>query len=265
MPQARHMIALSMLAAGALAGCASATNGSPAAAAQSLPTSAGTTVSPARFSAALTDGMTPVSSVKLDFVFDLAGQKITGDGAERLSSGQATAIRISETFPAGKGQITIVKVDGKLYAKLPTAINPANKPWILLRKDSRSATVRKLADSLSGSIDSSSVSSSKTLSRAANSITAQGRATVHGTSTSKYRLIVDVRKVPNANVDRQALRASGLKTIPVELYLDDANRPVEVDELFTVQGERIAIRFWFHDYDAPVAITAPPADQVSTD
>lgn len=265
MPPARHLIALPLLAAGLLTGCASATNGSPAGAAPSVPTAPGATIAPSRMSAAVTAGMTPVTSAKLDFALDLAGQKITGDGAERLSSGHARAMRITEQFPAGKGRLTITKVGGKVFAKLPSSINPTDKPWVLLRENSRNATVRELAGSLDKSLASSSVSSSTVFATAAKSITSRGRVTVHGTPTTKYRLVVDVRKVPSANVDQRSLQASGLKTIPVDLYLDSSNRPVEVDESFAVQGQQITMRFWFHDYNAPVSISPPPADQVSTD
>jgi hypothetical protein len=47
--------------------------------------------------------------------------------------------------------------------------------------------------------------------------------------------------------------------------VDGKGRPVKVTENLTVQGQTVDTTVTIGDFDAPVTITAPPADQVATD
>jgi hypothetical protein len=77
--------------------------------------------------------------------------------------------------------------------------------------------------------------------------------------------VVDVAKLPASLPGKDALVSSGLKTLPIELYIDSAGRPVQVTEHFTVSGQTVSTDVKVTEYNAPVTITEPPADQVSTD
>jgi hypothetical protein len=74
--------------------------------------------------------------------------------------------------------------------------------------------------------------------------------------------VVDAAKLPAALPARQHMPASGVGTIPVQLYLDSTDRPVRVSDQVTVQGQKVATDVVFSRYDEPVTITAPPAGQV---
>lgn len=76
---------------------------------------------------------------------------------------------------------------------------------------------------------------------------------------------MDVSKLPTTSaLSKQALAASGLKTIPVQLWVDDQGRPVKLTERLHVQGQTLHTVSTISRYNQPVTITAPPANQVST-
>ena len=77
--------------------------------------------------------------------------------------------------------------------------------------------------------------------------------------------MVDVAKLPADLPGKDALKASGLATLPIELYIDDQGRPIRVTENFKVSGQQVTTVVTVSDYNKPVTITAPPASQVSTD
>jgi hypothetical protein len=58
------------------------------------------------------------------------------------------------------------------------------------------------------------------------------------------------------------MTASGVTSIPLELYLDSQDRPVQVTENLTVQGQRVTSKNVISKYDEPVSISAPPPGQV---
>lgn len=53
--------------------------------------------------------------------------------------------------------------------------------------------------------------------------------------------------------------------MPVEVWLDEQNRPVQVAQRAAVGGQPTATTVAISAYDEPVRISAPPAIQLSTD
>ena len=193
-----------------------------------------------------------------------AGQALTGSGDEQLSAGKLVAMDLKESLPGGAGDIEIIIVDGKSYAKLPTSLNPTGKPYLLVTPNSTNAVVKQLATSLDSALSSASLGSVSAFITAADSVQNKGSATIDGVSATHYAIVVDIAKLPASLPGKDALVSSGLTTIPLDLYIDSKGRPVQVTEDFKVQNQQVATTVKVSAYDQPVNITAPPADQVGS-
>jgi hypothetical protein len=261
----RSSAALAVLAALLLSACTS--SGSKGAAkttggATSAPAS-GTTTDPAALSRIVKPAVTALSSAHLVVTVDAAGQKLAGSGDETLDQGRLQGLRMTVTLP-GAGDVQLLVAGGKNYAKLPGALNPSGKPYVLITPTSTNPTVKTLAPLLGIALSSASVGSYGDFVAAADSVTSRGPASVGGVRTTHYSVVVNVSKLPASLPGRAALVQNGVKTVPLELYLDDRGRPARVDESVSVQGAPLATQFLISRYNAPVSIAAPPASQVSS-
>lgn len=252
------VLAAVALAAG-LAACSSSgnTNGQGSA--------GGATPSTApQLGAKLASGYRSISSAHIAINFGIAGVTLTGSGDEKLSHGKLTAMQLTEKLPTG-GSIELIHVANKTYMKLPPAQNHSGKPYVLVTPQSSNPIARQLAGSLNTAVSAASIKTYDTFVRAAKSIKVIGHETVAGVGTTHYTVVVDVSKLPSTSAfNKQALAASGIKTIPVDLWIDNQGRPVKVAEKLNVQGKSLNVTGTITKYNQPVTITAPPASQVST-
>ena len=241
---------------GAAAGSPSGSSGS----------SSSTTSSPADTPAALAQtlrrGVATIRSAHITLQITTGGQSITGQGNETVDAGKLRALDLTETLP-GVGTLRLIEISGKTYVKLPTGLNTSGKPWALVSTSSSNATIRSLAQSLQSS-QSSPLDSATVFVFAAQSVTDRGPATVAGGTATHYYVVVDVTKLPATYPGRSALIAAGVRTLPINLYLDSVGRPVQVAEQLTVTGRQISTTAGVTKYNQPVTITAPPADQISS-
>jgi hypothetical protein len=214
---------------------------------------------PAQLGAKLLAGYRSISSAHLVLDISLAGTTVHGAGDEKVSRGKLTAMNLTESLPTG-GSIQVILVGGKTYAKLPAQANTSGKPYVLVTPQSSNPIVQQLAGSLNTALSAASIKTYDTFVRAAKSIKVDGRETVDGVGTTHYSVVVDVSKLPNT----QALAASGVKTVPFQMWVDDQGRPVKVTENLHVQGKSLNVVSEINRYNQPVTITAPPANEVST-
>ncbi|MBV9650131.1 MAG: hypothetical protein JO296_08330 [Pseudonocardiales bacterium] len=208
-------------------------------------------------------GISSVSSVHLALNVTSPGQTINGEGDAKLASGTLQALDITEQLgPAGKRRLLIV--DQATYAQVPEAANQASKPWVLVTRDSPNPAVRNMATSLEAVRKSASLDHFSTFASAAQSVQLVGKESLNGSPVTHYLVNVDVAKLPENTPGRQPLLGAGVTTLPIELYVDDQGRPVKATQDITVQGQRTSTVIAFSRFNAPVSISAPPSDQVST-
>lgn len=217
---------------------------------------------PAALRQAMQSAVQRVTSAHLAITATVAGQSLTGAGDERLSDGKVTGLTATEKLPAGTGTVQIIVVGGKTYVKLPRALNPTGKPYLVVRPNSSNPVIRQIAGALDSAVSSASMQDVEAFVGAARAVRNDGPAMVDGVRTTHYTVVVDAAKLPAALPARQHMPASGVGTIPVQLYLDSTDRPVRVSDQVTVQGQKVATDVVFSRYDEPVTITAPPAGQV---
>ena len=269
------LVAATATAAIALTACSSSTSGTGSTAGSGGASAAGPSAGAASSSSApvnsaeslaalLQQGLASTTSAHLALQVTSGGQSITGSGDETLSDGKLTALDLSETVP-GAGSLQIIQTGGKTYVKLPAAQNTSGKPYELVSASSSNPTIKALAASLDSTQSSASAGSAGVLASAASSVKPVGSVTVGGVSTTHYAVVVDTTKLPDTYPGKSALVGAGVTSLPVELYVDGSGRPVQVTENLTASGQSVSTKITLTDYNKPVTITAPPADQVSTD
>jgi hypothetical protein len=215
--------------------------------------------------ALLSKGLTQTSSLHLDLSVDVLGQQITATGDESISGGKLTAVDLTETVPT-IGELRIVVVGSAVYAKLPAALQgptTTGKPWIMADANSSNPIARTLGASAGAILSQSSIGSYSELAQAATTVTDKGPDTIDGQPTTHYSLVVDVTKLTSANSALQQLSAAGITSLPADIWVDGKNRLVRLTESVDVSGHATTTTINLSKFDQPVAITAPPADQVS--
>jgi hypothetical protein len=266
----RHRVVSIVLLSAAmstLASCASAITGQGSVGAPGLggsgPAPGQTPTDPAGLAALMQRGVASVTSAHVSFAVDAAGQGVKGTGDETLTAGKVTAIDLSESINQ-TGTLRLRVVGGKTYVGLPTALNHSGKPWALVTANSSDPVIRSMNASIGDAQNAASLATPSAFVAAATSIKLDGPDQVDGAAATHYSIVVDVTKLSGAFPGLQTLIASGVPTLPVELWIDAQGRPVKATEHFTVQGQSVSSLIGLGKYDAPVHIAAPSPDQVST-
>jgi hypothetical protein len=254
----RRRAALLVLPALVVAGCSSSGGGGGAGIPSGMPTDA------AALGQLLQSGVAGISTAHITLEIEIAGQKLTGSGDEKLKQGRLVALQLTETLPGGQGNIEVIVVDGKTYAKLPPSMNSSDKPYLLVTPTSSNQIVRQLAGSLESALSSASLASVETFTRAAKSVEGKGTETIGGVQATHYKIIVDVAKLPAGTPGKSDLENSGLDEIPIDLYVDGDGRPLRIMEEFSAQGQTVSTKATVTDFNKPVTITPPPANQVGS-
>ena len=260
----RRLVAIALLCpALAVAGCSTGSashapgNNSSASQAAPAPTDA----------AGLTDllhrGIATVNTVHLVLNVTAPNQTINSEGDAKLAGGTLQALDITEQL-GSVGKRRLVIVDNATYAQVPGAVNAAGKPWVSVNRDSTNPTVRNLAASLEAVRRSASLDHFSSFAAAAQTVQLVGKETIDGAPVNHYTVNVDVAKLPESTPGRQALLGAGITMLPIGLYVDDQGRPVKATQDLTVQGQHTSTVITLSKFNAPVSISAPPADQVST-
>ncbi len=224
----------------------------------------GTPVDPATISARLKAGVASIRSAHVEVVIDAAGQKINVSGDEKLQGGQVQSVQVSSRSIAGSAPVQIIVVGGRTYAKLPKSVNKTGKPFVLVTKQSKNSTIRQLAASIDFSLGSVSLDRSAALVDAAKSASLIGKATISGTPTTRYSVTVTTQKLADDFPGKALLISAGLTTLPVDLYLDSAGRPVQISQAVKLGGRAVSVKISASKYNQPITIAAPPASQVGT-
>lgn len=217
-----------------------------------------------RFAHEMQAGIATATSAKMTFSFDADATTIRGSGSETLADGKPTGIDLTETVP-GSGEIRVLQVGDLTYVQLPSSMNTSGKPWALVRASSSNPAVQAMASSIDSLSSSSSLDSIQQFVQGADSVVQQGTEDIDGQPATKYRVTIDVAKVSSTNTSVAALKQFGIDTLPLDLYLDSKSRPLKMTMDFGAQGHTAHMEYTVSDYDAPVTIQAPPADQVDTD
>ena len=241
----------------ALSGCASTIAGHGSGAPGPLPTDA------RGLATLIQSSVASVTSVHITFDVNAGGQSINAVGDEALIGGRVTAFDLTETVTQ-TGTTRLRVVGGKTYVGLPPALNKSGKPWALVTATSSDAVIRSMNTAISDAQNVASLATPSAFAAAAKSVKLDGPDQIDGAAATHYSIVVELSKLPADFRGLQDLIAGGVTTLPVELWVDGEGRPVKVTDALSIQGQSVSSQVGMSKYNAPVHITAPPPDQVST-
>lgn len=192
-----------------------------------------------------------------------AGATINANGDEQLSNGKASALDLTEQLPSF-GTIEIVMVNQKTYARLPESQRTSGKPWVLVRPGSSNPVVSAMGQTLQASDQFTQVGALGTFVNSTKNLRFAGIDTIDGATVGHYHLTIDVDNLPDDFPEKQTLETVGLHSLPIDAWVDTSGRSRKVTENLSVAGQKISVVVTLGNFDAPVHITAPPANEVDT-
>ncbi len=246
-------VALGLFAVLAAAGCTSSSK--PAAPSPSVatpdPGSPNTAaVRPAALAATIRTGLAGVRTVHLTLSTTVGTQKLAGFGDLALAAGKLSKADVTQALPGGLGAIRVIVTGGKEYAKLPSALTGSGKPWVMLAGDNANPVIAQFSQLLDPIL---AITSPATVADIVASATDARHAGPNG-----YVLDPDGTAVPALGTVTLAPKEA------VYLTLGEDGRPARVRGTLVVAGQRLEPTVSFEQYNARVAIAAPPAGQIST-
>ena len=170
--------------------------------------------------------------------------------------------------------IDVVVANNTVYVHLPALASQVKKgaEWLSFNTKSLPSSVTKTVNPST----LAKVNPQKVLAQLTSSVTVHkiGTATVRGTKTTHYRVVVNAGKVvsilPKAQqaTEAKALRQANLKTLNIEVYVDGSGyvRRVTtgVSHLVLQKGSPAAgfhLSVDLYDFGTHVSVTAPPASK----
>lgn len=255
-----------MLAACGPTGSPAAAPSSAASSSATSPSAASPTLAPpteaASLAALLQASTSRIRSAHVDITMTAPGFSIIGSGDETAVSGRMQTLDFTATDPE-LGPVRGIIAEGHTYLRVPMSISHARKPWILATFDSRHTQVQQLATTMQSMQRAATLNPFAAFSDGAT-VMAHDRENLTGGQTTHYSLSVDIKKLPES-ADNQKLLTAGVTGFPIEMWLDDTSRLVKFTQNLEVRARQASIVVTVGNFDAPVTITPPPADQVSTD
>ncbi len=206
------------------------------------------------------------------------GRTVTATGVGDFESGAGRAdIGFDGAGPSGV-QVTIVRTEEGIFAKLPPGANPlsSDKPWVSVDAPTLARLTELALGDLGAQLTGAPLDALAYLKAVSGDVQVVGPDTVRGEATTRYRGSVDPAKVaeqlpPDLRPD-PAL-AGQVESIPADLWIDGEGRLRRLTlagggRVPDVVGRRgpvsampaVTVELW--DFGTPVDVAAPPRDQV---
>jgi hypothetical protein len=216
------------------------------------------------------DETSDASSAHMKVTATAAGQNINGEGDLKFGSDNAA---MTMDIGTPEGAISMVFVDGVLYMKLPTELEPG-KSWVKIDPNSDNAVAKSLGglnEQLGKNADPRAALKEFEKS---GEITSTKKETLDGKETTHYTITVDLQKMADNQTDPAAKKAlqdvvaAGIKDFPVNVWVDEKDLPVRFAmETPTADGQggttSVKVQVDYSDWGKPVTVEAPPADQTA--
>ncbi|WP_284744391.1 hypothetical protein [Amycolatopsis sp. RTGN1] len=215
---------------------------------------------------ALADAATAATTAggSAKFSTDVAVGQVRSKGQGQARFGPGGTSQVMTTDFIGE-PMELRLVAGKLYAKVPEGSRDevgAGKPWVAVAADGTDPFSQVLGGSLAQLAAQNDPAHTLGEIRTAGSIVSAERGQLDGVAAEHYRVELDLSRL---GADLPAgLPAGSAGRFPVELWLDDAHRPVQVvlDLSPILQGGEARITTRYREWGAPVDVQPPPAGEV---
>ena len=199
-------------------------------------------IDPKQFAARLQNGLESTKYAHIEFSMSGSGGEMKGHGDTDYT---VTPANVSMTMEIGPQTLGMLLVDKVMYVKSSQAGEKYLKYDLGDPDNPLGADLATQLDP-AGSVES--------FVKAVSSVTSVGEEEVDGQTLDRYEMVVDTTKLGGK-------ATSGLPTeMTVGVWLDDLDRMVKAFmDMGAVQYEAV-----LSDFDKPVDLKAPPADQVVT-
>ncbi|WP_030773776.1 LppX_LprAFG lipoprotein [Streptomyces sp. NRRL F-2664] len=238
----------------------------PAAAAQKPAEGTPGEVTPAAYLEKTKKKSEEITSLRYTLSGDAAGKRISGEAAMRLKPTVAMSMTMdSPEKPGEKVQIRLL--DGAMYLG-------AESKWLKFDLKALAPEQAKQLDSLGSAQQGQNPADTVDGLSAAKDLKKVGDETIDGRRTTHLSGTVSVDELRSRSAastpeakERQeknvaALEAQGIKTLTMDLWIDDNDQAKQVRTRGTGTSGPMDITIKFLDVNKPVEVTAPPAEQV---
>ncbi|GLY64496.1 hypothetical protein [Amycolatopsis taiwanensis] len=214
-------------------------------------------------------------SAKFTLTETVGNEMVTAHGEGRFGTNAAMDL----TMKVQGEEVEMRFVDKTFYIKVPPEQMEATggKPWGRISADNE---LGKVLGSLANTAEQNDPAKILDQIQQAGTITKSEKTTLDGQPASHYWVDIDFAKAAASFAESsglppeelQKLAGDKIKTIPVELWLNQDSLPVQITEDITPilkaaggpeAGQSANIIMKYSDWGAPVDVQAPPADQVA--
>lgn len=207
----------------------------------------GEAVDPASFAQALREGLNLISTMKVSTQGRVAQMQASSTAVIDQSNPQAVGVR-NEVVIAGLGTFTVISIGDQLYIRTPQS---AGKYY--------STTTATAADMFNNPALASLLNPQRLnhqLSTAIRHVSYEAEQPLEGIAAKRYQAQLDSAGVATI------VAASGTVTQPqAQFWLDSQHRLVKSILTFTTAGQQISTTSTLGQFNQPVTVTRPPADQ----
>ena len=196
----------------------------------------------------------------------------TGEGAFAGKKGRMSMDLSGLAGGQVQGRMDMVFANLVIYMKFPAELArelPPGKTWIKFDLAKLGAAQGIDLAALFSEFSSSDPSRSLELLQAADKdFRVVGTETVRGVRTTHYRGTVDFERLAAqapANLRetyRRVIEMSGQSKVPVDVWIDGQGHTRRVRYEQTMHGATTELTEEFYDFDSPVKVVPPPADEV---
>lgn len=252
---------------GAKAGAAPSAAPSTGASAAAQPAQGAAEAAPAAYLEKVKKGSEEITSLRYTMTGTSAGQPVNVEAAMRLKPSVAMSMKISAPGQDGAAEIRLL--DGTMYMG-------SEGQWLKFDMKSADPNAAKQLDNLGGAAGSSGENPGDRAGdlMGAKDLKTVGEETVDGVKTRHLSGTVTVEQMraalatatPEAKARQeksiQKMEGEGIKTMNIDMWIDGSDHTKQVRTRAEATKGPLDVTFKFLDYNKPVDIAAPPADQV---
>lgn len=197
------------------------------------------------------------------FTTDVAVGSIRSKGQGQARFGAGGTAQVMTTDVLGE-PMELRLVAGKLYAKVPESAREG-KPWVAVAADGSDPFSQVLGGSLAQLAAQNDPAHTLGEIRTAGTIVSAERTNLGGVAAEHYRVELEPARLGTDLPAGLAPDSAGrLGKFPVELWLDDAHRPLQIvlDLSPVLQGSEARITTRYTEWGSPVDVQPPPPGEV---
>lgn len=202
----------------------------------------------------------PSLQMKITAQISSGGQDITVVSNANLTPDGRSGV-VSEQLPRGLGTLRLIAIGPELYGKVAAGheLETNGKHWVGLH----------LTGVATGSAYPGSASAYVQLLAGVGKIEDRGASKIDGAAVEHYRVFVDPQKAiarePKQFQNPAAaaqLRALGVTTLPMDVWITPQGLPLQLKSTLNVQGASFKFTIRLHSSNKSVTLAAPPSSDV---